>query len=197
MFTIPSEIWGFISVILALVSLVPYIWVTIKGTNKPHLFTWIIWTLLTGIAFALQYTEGAGAGAWSGFITTILCLIITILAIKHGEKNITKSDWVVFIAALAAIPLWLMTDNAVLAVIWVTAIDSIGYFPTFRKSWHKPYEEMVFHPFIAGIKHITILFAVEMVGPSTTIYSIAMLVMNFLLVGMLVYRRWAFKTDKS
>lgn len=189
MFSIPPEIWGLISVALALVSLVPYIWVTLKGTNKPHLFTWIIWTLLTGIAFALQYTEGAGAGAWSGFITTFLCLFITILAIKFGEKNITRSDWVVFIAALAAIPLWLMTDNALLAVIWVSVIDSIGYFPTLRKSWHKPYEEMLLHPIVAGLKHVTILLAVETVGPSTIVYSLSMVVMNSVLVGLLIGRR--------
>lgn len=193
MFTIAPEIWGFISIVLALVSLVPYIWVTIRGTNKPHLFTWIIWTLLTGIAFALQYTEGAGAGAWSGFVTTILCLIITILAVKYGEKNITRSDWIVFIAALAAIPLWLMTDNALLAVIWVSVIDSIGFIPTFRKSWHKPYEEMLLHPIIAGIKHITVLLALETVGPSTTVYSTSMVVMNGLMVAMLIFRRWAVK----
>lgn len=190
MFTIPPEIWGIISIVLALVSLVPYVWVTLKGTNKPHLFSWIIWTLLTGIAFALQYSEGAGAGAWSGFVTTILSLIITILAIKYGEKNITRSDWVVFIAALAAIPLWLMTDNALLAVIWVSVIDSIGFIPTFRKSWHKPYEEMLFHSIVATIKYITILLALEIVSPSTLIYTVSMLVMNGLLVAMLIYRRW-------
>ena len=193
MFSISPEIWGIVSIILALVSLVPYIWVTIKGNNKPHLFTWIIWTLLTGIAFALQYTEGAGAGAWSGFITTILCLIITILAIKYGEKNITRSDWIVFIAALVALPIWLMTDNALLAVIWVSVIDSIGFIPTFRKSWIKPYEEMLLHPIIAGIKHITILLALETISPSTVVYSTSMVVMNCLMVAMLIFRRMTIK----
>lgn len=188
--TIPPEIWGGISIALALISLGPYIWVTVKGSNKPHLFTWIIWTLLTGIMFALQYTEGAGAGAWSGFITTILCLVITILAIKFGEKQITRSDWVVFVSALAAIPIWLMTKDALWAVIWVSVIDCIGFLPTFRKSWHKPYEEMVFHPLVAGVKHIAILLALEVVGPSTLIYSSSMVAMNFLLVIMLLGRRW-------
>ncbi len=139
--SIPPEIWGAVSVALALVSLAPYLWTTIRGTNKPHIFTWIIWALLTAIAFAIQFLEGAGAGAWSGAVSTIFCIAILVVALRNGEKHITRSDWVVFVAALAAIPIWLLTQNPLLAAVWVTGIDSLGYIPTIRKSWLKPYEE--------------------------------------------------------
>lgn len=189
-FTIPPEVWGILSVILAVVSLAPYVWSIFKGQTKPYLFTWIIWTLLTAIAFALQYTEGAGAGAWSGFVSTIFCIVILIAAIKYGEKHITLSDWIVFIAAMAAIPIWLLTENAVLAVIWVTAIDSAGFIPTMRKSWIKPYEEMITTHTVSFVKHICVLFAVQDIHFATIFYSWGMLVMNGLLVAMLVFRRW-------
>lgn len=188
-FSIPPEIWGLLSVALAVFSLGPYLWATLKGTNKPHIFTWVIWALLTAIAFLLQYTEGAGSGAWSGLVSTIFCLAVLIAAIRHGEKRITRSDWVVFLAALAAIPLWLLTKNPTLAAVWVTIIDGAGYIPTFRKSWSKPYEEMVTTHALSTLKHIFVLLAVQTVAPATVIYSIGMVVMNALLVASILFRR--------
>ncbi len=188
--SIPPEIWGAVSVVLALVSLAPYLWTTIRGTNKPHIFTWIIWALLTAIAFAIQFLEGAGAGAWSGAVSTIFCIAILVAALRNGEKHITRSDWVVFIAALAAIPIWLLTQNPLLAAVWVTGIDALGYIPTIRKSWLKPYEELLMTHIVSTFKHVAVLLAVEAVSPTTTIYSVGMVVMNSLLVLSILLRRW-------
>lgn len=189
MITIPPEIWGIISVALAVISLAPYVWATLRGTNKPHLFTWIIWTLLTAIAFALQYTEGAGAGAWSGGVSTIFCALILFASIKYGEKNITRGDWVVFLAAIAAIPIWLLTENAALAAVWVTGIDALGYIPTMRKSWLKPYEEMATTHGVSMVKHICVLLAVQNIHFATVFYSWGMVVMNGLLLLLILARR--------
>ena len=189
MFSLSPEIWGLLSVCLAAFSLVPYFFATLRGSNKPHIFTWIIWTLLTGIAFMLQYLEGAGAGAWSGFFSTIFCGAILIAAWRHGEKKITRSDWIIFLAAMAAIPLWLITKNPALAAVWVTAIDAAGYIPTMRKSWLKPYEEMATTHGISALKHVFVLLAVQSVSFTTTVYSIGMVVMNSSLLLLILLRR--------
>lgn len=194
---ITPQIWGLISVVLACVSLAPYLWMTIKGTNKPHLFTWIIWTLLSGIAFTIQVLEGAGAGAWSGGASTFLSVLILLAAIRHGEKQITRSDWVVFLAALGAIPIWLATQNPLYAAIWVTGIDALGYIPTFRKSWNKPHEEMTWTHTVAGIKHLCVLMAVQNVSITTTVYSFGMLAMNAVLVASILYRRWGLRRSQN
>ncbi|HNQ93014.1 MAG TPA: hypothetical protein PKI93_08815 [Alphaproteobacteria bacterium] len=152
----------------------------------------MIWTLLTGIAFMIQLLEGAGSGAWSGGVSTVFCLAIMLAAIRHGEKRITQGDWVVFVLSLAAIPLWLLTANPVLAAVWVTAIDSAGYLPTIRKVWTKPHEEMATAHAIAACKHVFVLLAVETFVPATIIYSIGMVVMNTLLVGIILMRRYLF-----
>lgn len=187
---ISEQIWGLVSVALACVSLIPYVWATLKGRNKPHIFTWMIWTLLTGVAFLIQFLEGAGSGSWSGGVSTVLCLVILVASFRYGEKHITRSDWAVFLAALAAIPIWLLTQNPLWAAIWVTLIDSLGYIPTMRKSWLKPHEEMATTHMLAGIKHMAVLLAVQSVSPTTTIYSVGMVIMNLALVALLLFRRW-------
>ena len=123
---------------------IPYLLQTIKGTNKPHIFTWIIWTLLTFIAAAVQYVGNAGPGAWVTGVTGLICVVITIFTFKNGEKHITRSDWVMFIAGLITIPLWLLTNSPLWSIILITTIDCSAFYPTFRKSWHKPHEENTF-----------------------------------------------------
>ena len=191
MLLIPSYIWGLLSSSIALVSLVPYIRATLKGTNKPHVFTWIIWTILTAIAFAVQMTGGAGPGAWATGLTCALCVLILLASIKHGEKTITRLDWFCFILALLGLPLWLVTDSPALAAIWVSLIDGLAYGPTMRKSWHKPHEEMVFTHLIANLKHVFSLLGMGTYSIATSFYPISLLVFNTILVALIVYRRRA------
>jgi hypothetical protein len=197
LFDIPSFVWGLGSSSLALVSLVPYIFATLKGTNRPHIFTWIIWSILTGIAFAVQYIGGAGAGAWATGVTFICCLLILAASVKNGEKNITRMDWICFLLALLALPVWLATKSPAAAAIWVTAIDGLAYIPTIRKAWHKPQEEMIFAHMIANVKHILSLLAMDVYSIATALYPISLIIFNAALVTMLFLRRRAAKAITS
>lgn len=189
MIHIPPEIWGLLSVGLAVFSLGPYLWATLKGTNKPHMLTWVIWAVLTIAAFLIQFTEGAGSGAWSGGVSAIFCCLIMVAALKYGEKHITRADWAVFALAMLVFPVWLLTKNAAMAAVWVTVIDGLGYIPTYRKSWGKPYEEMASTHGLSTIKHLFVLLAVETVTFSTTFYSWGMVIMNGGLCLMILLRR--------
>lgn len=195
MIHIPPEIWGLLSVGLAVFSMGPYLVATIKGTNKPHILTWVIWAILTIAAFLIQYFEGAGSGSWSGGVSAFLTCIIMIFAFKYGEKQITKSDWGVFFLALAVVPIWLLTKNAAMAALWVTIIDGLGYIPTFRKSWGKPFEEYAMTHGLSSLKHVFVLLAIENFTFATTVYSWGMIVMNGGLFLMIVVRRLMVKKE--
>lgn len=189
-----KELYGYISLIFAFASYAPYMWLTWKGTNRPHVFTWVIWTLVMTIGTAGQYAGGAGPGAWSTTFTAISCLIITALAIKQGDKNITVQDVIILVIALSAIPLWLMTDNPFTAILIVTIIDLLGYIPTLRKAYHKPHEEMAMSYLITNFKHLAGFFAMTTYSWTTMLYPSALFVANIVLV-MLVYW-WRIKQGK-
>ena len=108
---IPPELWGVFSITLAVIAYVPYIRSIFEGKTRPHVFTWVIWMLLTIIAFSIQMTQGAGAGAWATGVTGVLCVVIFLASLRHGETHITRSDWLTFIAALLAIPIWLAASS--------------------------------------------------------------------------------------
>jgi hypothetical protein len=184
-----SEVYGSLSVIMAIASYIPYLIATIRGTNKPHLFSWVLWSLLTWIAFAIQTLSGAGPGAWASGVTAFCCLAIAIASLRHGEKTITRGDWVAFLAGLLTIPLWLAANDPTIAAVLVTIIDLFGFYPTFRKSWHKPREEMAITHFLSLIKHLLSINALTTVSVPTAFYPAALFLANVLLVAMILFRR--------
>lgn len=168
---------------------IPYLATTLKGTNKPHIFTWVIWSLLTFIAFAAQITGGAGPGAWVTGVTGLICLVITAAALRTGERDITRSDWVMFIAGLAAIPVWAVTSDPLWSVIIVVGIDAAAFWPTFRKSWHRPFEENSFMYGFNIPRHCASLLSLQVFSPVTALYPGMLLVMNTVMYIMLKLRR--------
>lgn len=184
-----KTVLGVIATGMTIAAHIPYLMETIKGTNKPHIFTWIIWTMLTFIALAAQISGGAGAGAWVTGATGLICVLITAAAIKNGDKHITRSDWIMFLAGLSAIPVWATTSDPLLAVIIVTAIDVSAVYPTFRKAWRKPFEENSFMYGFNLPRHICSIASIRSLSMVTALYPAALLVMNLVMYIMLKMRR--------
>lgn len=184
-----KELIGLLAAILALGGYIPYLAGILNKRVKPHVFSWFIWALLTGIGFFAQIKSGGGPGSWATGLTAIACLAITILSLRHGEKNITRSDWVTFILSLSAIPLWLATKDPLWSVILISLIDVVAFWPTFRKSWYRPYEEATQAYFFSGIKFGVSLFALTTISWTTVLYPASLVIMNFVFVIMLLARR--------
>ena len=119
----------------------------------------------------------------------IVCFIIAALTFRRGEKHITKSDWIAFIAALAAILVWLFTKEPLWAVVLITMIDSLAFYPTFRKSYIKPHEETVMTWWVNSIKFVFALLALEQVSLVTALYPSYLVLANGALAAMLIWRR--------
>lgn len=180
---------GIIATVMAFVSYIPYIRNMLSGKTKPHAFSWLVWGTLTAIAFVGQVSEGAGPGAWVTGFTACVSFFIFITALRTGEKDISKSDWLSLIGAGVAMLLWWATSDPLIAVILITLIDALGFFPTFRKSYHKPYEETAITFAISGLKFIVAIFALENLTPVTWLYPASLVLMNGIFVVMLLIRR--------
>jgi hypothetical protein len=125
--------------IISASNLVFYIYTVVKGQTKPHAYTWLIWSLITIIAAYAQYKGGAGIGLILTCWIAIACLTNTVLAFFKGTSGITLSDKICLTLCLIAIALWQTLDSPVYSLILVTCIDTAGFYPTIRKSWHDPY----------------------------------------------------------
>lgn len=186
---IDKDIFGYLSIFFVILSFIPYIYSILIGQTKPHIFTYILWGLMSLIGAAAQYASEAGPGAWATFASAILCLGIVPLCLSHGEKHITQSDWYALGLGLTALPLWYVTNSPLSAVLVVTLVDGIAYYPTFRKSYGKPKEEMALSYAISNLKHITSVFAMTSYTLTTLLYPASMFALNAALIFMLVWRR--------
>ncbi|MFZ1484256.1 MAG: hypothetical protein WAS36_04570 [Candidatus Saccharimonadales bacterium] len=160
-----------------------------KGKTKPHAYSWLVWALLTAFAFLGQLSENAGPGAYVTGVTATIAFIVFFLALNRGEKDITRFDRVNLAAALLALIPWLLTNNPTFSIILITLIDVLGFMPTIRKSWHKPYEETLIAYVFAGVKFVLAIIALENYSLVTWLYPASLVVTNLFFVIMLIVRR--------
>jgi hypothetical protein len=185
----PKDMFGVISLLLSVVSYVPYIRTIFVANTKPHAFTWLVWGTVMAIAFIAQLSDKAGAGSWATGLSAALCLGIAILALFRGETHITRGDWIAFLTTFLAIPLWIATSHPLWPVLLVTGIDAIAYYPTFRKSYAKPDEELAFKYALTVIRYLFSLLALEHYTIVRSVYQIVSIFMELGIVIMLLWRR--------
>jgi hypothetical protein len=159
------------------------------GKTKPHAFTWLVWAFLTAIAYVGQVSDNAGAGAWITLVTAIASFIICFLALKKGEKDITRSDWISLLGAGFALLLWFLTSNPLYAIILITLIDFLGFLPTIRKSISKPFEETLITYLLSGLKFVIAIAAIDHYSLITTLYPASLVFANLLFVILLIVKR--------
>ena len=189
-------ILGIIAIIISLAGYFPYFRDIIFGKTKPHAFSWLVWSLLTGIAFFGQIFDKGGAGAWVTGFTALVSLLIFFLALKKGEKEITLSDKLSLFGAGCALILWFITNNPFGSIILIILIDALGFYPTFRKSYYKPHEETTITYFFAGLKFAIAIIALQHYSVITYLYPAFLVIVNFIFVGLLIVRRKQHKKIK-
>lgn len=168
---------------------VRYIHDMLRGDIRPHAFSWFVWSFLSIIAALVAFVGRAYMGGVVLLAAGIENLVISVLAVKYGERHITRSDKTTFLAALSIIPIWVMTKEPLYAALLVTAIDWLAVWPTLRKTWTNPNEES------AGLfvfSTLTVLFGVLSISPfsiASGLYPAATLFTNSLIVYIIVSRR--------
>lgn len=159
------------------------------GRTKPHVFSWLVWAVLTTVACAGQITEGGGPGAWVTGFTALVSYGIFFFALFRGEKNITVTDWLCLLGAAGSMVAWWATHGPLLAVILITIIDALGFAPTFRKSFYSPDEETALTYALSALKFILAIIALRNFTVVTWLYPASLVVMNAGFVGMVMLRR--------
>ena len=181
-------IW-IITIIIGIYAYYPYITDILKGKTKPHLFSWIIFLIMDAVAFLIQIGDNAGPWAWWILTTWLMGLIVLILAINNGEKNITKSDSFAFIVALWCIAAYVFLPDPTYSLYLVLTISGLALYPTARKSFHKPNEETMSIYVIAGVRSILSIIATINVSFLTIGLPVFIIVANTLFVSMVLVRR--------
>ena len=166
-----------------------YIRDILKWKTKPHLYSWVVFIIMASISFLIQYSDGAWPWSWALGASIVTTLTIAILAFFYGTKDITKSDTLSFSLALVSIILYTQVSNPIYALILVICITSLAFYPTFRKSYHKPNEETLVSYVFAWSRMLLSVFALYHFSILTIVYPLFISLVNVSLVVLILVRR--------
>lgn len=187
-----KEILSIVAIVLTMAAFVPYILKIIRGTTRPHVFSWIIWGATTLIVFLAQLQGGGGVGAWPIGVSASITLFVALLAyVKRADLTITKTDWIFFISAMFSLPLWYLTTDPLWAVVILTTVDVLGFGPTVSKAYRLPHSESLLFFSVFAVRNIIVIMALENYSLTTVLFPASITIACMLLVAMVAYRRRA------
>ncbi len=175
--------------VIGIIFTIPYVRDIFKGRTKPHSYTWLIWVITQGIATAGVFKGGGGWGGYNLAIATIINAGIFFLSIKYGTKNVTLHDKIALVGALLAIGVWQILKNPLLAVILVSFIDVVGYFPSFRKTFQEPWSETLSSWIGFTTANLFAILALDQYNSLTLSYLISITGANAIMAFICIFRR--------
>jgi len=116
-----------------------------------------------------------------------MCLIIFLLSLRAGDKDIVRSDVVLLVLSLTSLFLWLVVKQPVWSVILINTAEVLGFVPTVHKSWNRPYSETLFTYELSIFRQA--LFALQAINILTALTPITWVTVNVVITAILVVRR--------
>lgn len=166
-----------------------YLQSVLQGETRPHMYTIILYTVITGIIFYTQIISGAWFWAMYVGITCAFWILIFFLSFKYGIKDITFSDKFSLLLALISIPIWYVTGDPFLAVILLIIVDIFSSYPTVRKTYVDPYSENIQVFVIEFIWLVFSILALSQINFNSAAYLFYILVFDVLMFSMIYIRR--------
>lgn len=188
-----KDVAAVIAAIVALAGNIPYLRDAISKRVTPHPYTWLVWTIVSGITLFGQIAKGAGIGALPTAVAEVFTISIFIYSLRYGFKNVVKTDNYFLAAALLGLIPWIITKDPTLSVVIAVSIDLIAFTPTIRKTWRKPKSETPILFAANVVRHVLTLFSLSSYNVATTLHSIAMIVTNSFMTGTILFKKTASK----
>lgn len=187
-----------IAIALTFIGFIPYLRSIHSGTTRPHVFSWIIWSLTTFVVFLAQLEDDGGLGAWPTGVSASITVYVTLVAyLRRADTHVHSADWLFLAASLASLPLWYFTADPFWAVIILTAVDLLGFGPTLRKAYAQPESEPLGFYVIFAVRSVFSIIALENYSVTTVLFPAAIGAACLLLVGVVEWRRVVTGTTRS
>lgn len=185
-----KELASATAIALTLSAYYPYVRGILRGTVRPHVFSWVIWGFATLVVFFAQLQGRGGAGAYAVGVSALITIGIAVLAwMRRADVVVTRTDWLFFVVALTSLPLWYLTAEPLVAVVILTVVDLLGFGPTVRKAWSAPYSENLPFYVIFVVRNGLVVLAMETWSLTTLLFPAAIGLGCLALALMIVARR--------
>ena len=189
---------GLVATSLVFIGYIPYFRDIVNRKTKPHIYSWFIWSLVTMIVFALQISNSAGTASFATLAASIMCLTVLVLgAIYKSKVKITKIDTIFFVMSLLSLGFWLVAKEPIISSILITIVNFLGFIPTMRKSWEKPFTETLFLYYFNAFRYSLTVFSLQRYSIITALYVVTCLTTTVIFIAMVNLRRRQFAFTSS
>jgi hypothetical protein len=180
---------GALSVGLALVAAMIYVWQTLTDRVRPHPLSWFLFGVLSATGYLIQRDQGEHAGSWALLAMTVICFGLAGLSVALGERHFSAKEWAFLVASCLVFLLYLFTQEPNISAVLTTVVDGLGFGPTFTRGWSQPRKDSVISFALNAAKFLPSLLAMENRSFAACIYPAALLVLNAAVAIMLAARR--------
>ena len=120
-----------------------YVHAILKGAATPNRVTWFLWTVVPLIAGTAQLRSGVGFSTLVVLSVGIgpACVLLASFAARTGSWRLGPFDYVCGACSLAALALWAVTGDPIVAIVLSILGDAAAALPTLRKAWLEPATE--------------------------------------------------------
>lgn len=185
-----KSLMGASSVAIMLLAYAIYIWQTAREEGvRPHPFSWFLWGFVTGVAYLVQVSQGAGAGSWVVGLTSLICVLIGAFSFLKHQWYFSVFDWLSLAAGLAVFAFYLLSRKPTESAVLATVTDVIGYASTIKQGWREPEKDSATSFALNSAKFVPSIFALNSYSVATCLYPATLVVMNAAVAAMLLLRR--------
>lgn len=144
-----------------------------RGKNRPHLYTWISFFLVTAVISYIQFLNGAGLGLIPTIVTAVIDAIILFYCFRFGTKDVVFMDKICLtVSIIGVVTYFIFHTLPILSLILLTTAEIISFIPTFRKTKNDPYSESLTSYYLTLIKIVLILIALQSYNLLTVSYPV-------------------------
>ena len=190
-------IFWIIGIILVFYTFYLYMSWILKWEIKPHLYTQILYFIVTGIIFLGKIESEAWYGLLYTGSITLYSTITIFLAFKYWTKDIILLDKILLMLGLSAIPLWYYSGSPFYSIILLTWIDLFATIPTLRKTYNDPYSESIAVYLVSLLSIVLTIWALSQYNAINLIYLVYLVWTETTFILLMWWRRTIFNNYKS
>lgn len=176
---------------------IPYILDILKGKTHPEIATWVSWFFVATLASVVSWSNHLYPSAVFATALMIECGIILVLAKNKHSYSHTKYDVLCLLGVLLGTLVWLLTDNALFAIIAIVLSDFIAAFPTYIHSWKSPDEETALTFAITIFVNILMIIAITENSFLELAQPVYLFLVNTSIVFIILYRKSIVHLEKD
>jgi hypothetical protein len=186
-----KELAAGLSAIIVLCSMGYYVVQVLRRAIIPHAFSWFVWLVATLIVLAGLVAKDEGAAVWRNVFMAVACAVVFVVSLTNGSRYIRPLDWLMLAGALAAIPVWLATDDPTYAAAWLLLVEGLAAIPTIRKVYAHPFDDSLLASFANMFSQLLALYSLQHYSLMGIIYFGGWAAMQWVFCVVATWRRMA------